>query len=150
MHAHNTSLQRLLLPLPAPLSSLPGRLDGAHVRPRLLARGARPLRVRTAAVLCSLAALHSTATRAHNYNVVCAHRYGTTLGPGLRWTTALPNASTGRLRHYFKTHFCISAARKALFDAMNVTVLVLADNGADVFLNGRRILADSNADHDPT
>lgn len=73
--------------------------------------------------------------------------YGTT-GPG-GYNTSLPAATTGILNFYFRTSFCISPARLAWFRALALTLNVLADNGAEVYINGVRVLNDVAANHDP-
>jgi hypothetical protein len=54
------------------------------------------------------------------------------------------------LKHYFRTTFCLSEARRnfLLQQGRSLTMNVFADNGADVYLNGQLILKDSNANHD--
>ena len=70
-------------------------------------------------------------------------------GAGMTWNTALTDASTGVLRHYFRTKFCVSATRLTWLRQQQLQLKVLADNGADVYLNGVRLLADAASDHDP-
>ena len=76
--------------------------------------------------------------------------------PTLPYKTPLPDSATGILKHYFRTSFCLSAARKAWLASggaggspIALTLKVLADNGADVYLNGQQLLADSTANHNP-
>ncbi len=68
------------------------------------------------------------------------------------YNTTLPDASTGRRFHYFRTSFCLSATRKMWLANVvnrNLALKVLSDNGADVYLNGFRLLADATNNHDP-
>lgn len=69
-------------------------------------------------------------------------------GAGMTWNTALVGTSTS-LKHYFRTKFCLSAARHAWLDQQQLLLKVMADNGADVYINGVRLLADASANHNP-
>jgi hypothetical protein len=48
-----------------------------------------------------------------------------------------------------RTTFCLSATRLAWLRQQALTLKVMADNGADVFLNGVSLLADATANHNP-
>jgi len=69
-------------------------------------------------------------------------------GAGISWNTTLPGASTA-LHHYFRTKFCLSANRLTWLRQQQLRLKVLADNGADVYINGVRLLQDSASDHNP-
>lgn len=71
--------------------------------------------------------------------------YGPDLG-GV-WNTLLPD-STVALRHYFRTTFCLSATRLAWLKQQQLQLKVMADNGADVYINGVSLLQDSASNHD--
>ena len=47
-----------------------------------------------------------------------------------------------------RTSFCLSSTRKTWLSGLSVQLKVLADNGADVYLNGVRLLADAANNHD--
>ena len=70
-------------------------------------------------------------------------------GPDFSYSTPLPAASTGMLFHYFRTSFCLSAARKTWLAGQSLALKVLADNGADVYLNGVKLVSDAFSNHDP-
>ena len=69
-------------------------------------------------------------------------------GAGLAWNTSLPGTSTA-LHHYFRTRFCLSDARWTWLRQQQLQLKVMADNGADVYVNGVRLLADAASNHDP-
>uniref|UniRef100_A0A383W657 Fibronectin type-III domain-containing protein n=1 Tax=Tetradesmus obliquus TaxID=3088 RepID=A0A383W657_TETOB len=70
-------------------------------------------------------------------------------GPDYNWTIILPNASIA-LGHYFRTSFCLSAARRnwLLQPGRALQLSVFADNGADVYINGQQVLGKSKANQD--
>lgn len=72
------------------------------------------------------------------------------------YTTPLPAASTGTLKHYFRASFCLSPARRAWLAGggaggapLALALKVLSDDGADVWLNGVQLVSDSAANHEP-
>lgn len=69
-------------------------------------------------------------------------------GAGITWDTALPGPTTA-LQHYFRTKFCLSPARLTWLRQQQLQLKVLADNGADVYINGVRLLADAASNHNP-
>ncbi|KAF8066393.1 hypothetical protein HT031_002717 [Scenedesmus sp. PABB004] len=69
-------------------------------------------------------------------------------GPDQPWITRLPSADAA-LHHYFRTSFCLGPDRAAAAARAGVVLRVLADNGADVWVNGARVLSDGGANHDP-
>lgn len=69
-------------------------------------------------------------------------------GAGVSWDTTLPGSSTA-LRHYFRTKFCLSATRLTWLRQQQLRLKVLADNGADVYINGVKLLQDSGSNHNP-
>lgn len=80
-----------------------------------------------------------------------AFGYGADLGYAGGYATSLPDARVTNpiLNHYFRTSFCLSAARLAwLRTQASVALKVAADNGADVYLNGVKLSSDSAANHD--
>jgi hypothetical protein len=66
----------------------------------------------------------------------------------MTWKTTLVGTSTS-LKHYFRTKFCLSPTRHAWLDQQQLKLKVMADNGADVYINGVKLLADSTANHNP-
>jgi hypothetical protein len=65
---------------------------------------------------------------------------------GLTFATPLPNA-TESLGHYFRTTICLSAERlgwlRRSSEGRTLTMKVFANNGADVFVNGAKLVASS-------
>jgi hypothetical protein len=51
--------------------------------------------------------------------------------------------------HPCRTTFCLSATRHQWLQAQALTLKVLSDNGADVFINGVQVLADAASNHNP-
>ena len=49
----------------------------------------------------------------------------------------------------FRTTFCLSPARKAWLSSQSLSLKVLADNAADVWINGVKLLSDAVNDHEP-
>lgn len=47
-----------------------------------------------------------------------------------------------------RSSFCLSAARRTWLSSLSLSLKVLADNGADVYLNGVKLVADSASNHD--
>lgn len=72
--------------------------------------------------------------------------YGPDLGGA--WNTVLPGPAVS-LHHYFRTTFCLSATRLTWLRQQSLRLKVLADNGADVYINGMSLLQDAASNHDP-
>lgn len=98
----------------------------------------------------SFSTKQSAALTAASYDVVAAGwgvgrtRFG--YGAGLTYTTAL---SSKNLHHYFRTSFCLSASRRNWLANKALALKVMADNGADIYINGQQLLADSTNNHNP-
>jgi len=49
----------------------------------------------------------------------------------------------------YRTSFCLSPSRYQWVLGVALQLKVMSDNGADVFINGVQVLADSASNHDP-